>query len=364
MRIGILTFHCAINYGAVLQAYALQEYLKGLGHDVYVLDYRPSYLLKPYRIFVWRWFADKSFIENVRSLLRCLLITPIKIKRKVYFQQFTRKYLNLYPFLPERIDLDAIFLGSDQIWNPQITEGLDPIYFGDFKIPNKCKIISYAASVGSIENIIGLEDKFKMLLKHIDCISVREKSLADYIDTFVWRGDLVPVVVDPVLLVGKNVFTSMNLKRKCNKPYLLVFRLSHHSYGNMLVLANQIASQRGLDVIDLVSSSEVLRNRGMRMSETVEDFISLFMYADYVLTSSFHGTIFSVIFEKNFNTIISGDWTSERMIGILSLLGLEDRLLKDEMLSIEASSIDYVEVNRRIELLRLKSRLSLRKFLS
>lgn len=363
MRIGILTFHCAINYGAVLQTYALQEYLKGLGHDVYVLDYRPSYLLNPYKTFIWKWLADKSLVENVKSLLRCLLITPIKIKRKLYFRKFTIKYLKLYSFYPERIDFDAIVLGSDQIWNPQITEGFDPVYFGDFKLPNKCKVISYAASVGSIKNIIGLEDKFKMLLKHIDCISVREKSLADYVDTFAW-GKLVSVVIDPVLLVGKNIFTSMNLKRKHNKPYLLVFRLSHHSYGEMLVLANQIASQKGLDVIDLVSSSEVLRNKKMRMSETVEGFISLFMYADYVLTSSFHGTIFSLIFEKDFNTIISEDWTSERMISLLSLLGLEDRLLKRGMPSTKVSSINYVEVNRRIELLRLNSQLSLHKFLS
>ena len=110
MRIGILTFHCAINYGAVLQTYALQEYLKGLGHDVYVLDYRPSYLLNPYKTFIWKWLADKSLVENVKSLLRCLLITPIKIKRKLYFRKFTRKYLNLYSFYPERIDFDAIVL--------------------------------------------------------------------------------------------------------------------------------------------------------------------------------------------------------------------------------------------------------------
>ena len=95
MKIAILTFHCALNYGAIMQTYGLQEYLKKIGHEVYVIDYRPEYLLKPYRIFNWRWSLTLSVKRNIFLFIRTILVSLIRLKRKKSFSQFTKKYINL-----------------------------------------------------------------------------------------------------------------------------------------------------------------------------------------------------------------------------------------------------------------------------
>ena len=110
MRVGILTFHCARNYGAVLQAYALQTYLEKQGHQVYVIDYRPSYLVFPYRLLKFDIWRDKGFITGLKWNIRELLIAPIRGLRNYRFERFVRRRLHLRRLtLPSRVQISILF---------------------------------------------------------------------------------------------------------------------------------------------------------------------------------------------------------------------------------------------------------------
>ena len=146
MRVGILTFHCARNYGAVLQAYALQTYLEKQGHQVYVIDYRPSYLVFPYRLFKFDVWRDKGFITGLKWNIRELLIAPIRGLRNYRFERFVRRRLHLrqIDFTKPCTDIDTFIFGSDQIWNWK-TMCADPSYMLDFA-PEDKKRIAYSSS--------------------------------------------------------------------------------------------------------------------------------------------------------------------------------------------------------------------------
>ena len=132
MKIGIFTFHCAHNYGAVIQCYGLQQYLKSIGHQVYVVDYRPQYFdfYQSSHIEFSRTDGIKSFIK---AKISDLLVGRSRRKRREAFESFITKKLKLTPYIANNdySDFDAIILGSDQIWNPGITGGnYDEVFFG------------------------------------------------------------------------------------------------------------------------------------------------------------------------------------------------------------------------------------------
>ena len=139
-KASILTFHCVPNYGAVLQTYAMQEYLKKHYDRVEVVDYRPESLLAEYR------YLNFYSIYSLGATLWSLLPFWRKCRK---FRAFEKKYLNLAS--SEKVSTDLLILGSDHIWNPQITKGLDPVYFGQLACEEKPVVVSYAASVGKAE---------------------------------------------------------------------------------------------------------------------------------------------------------------------------------------------------------------------
>lgn len=350
MRIAILTFHCALNYGALMQTYGLQEYLKRAGHEVFVVDYRPKYLLRPYKIFNWRWEPALSVVQNVLFLIRAILVFPIRMKRKKGFSQFTKKYIHLCSmnFVESTSDFDAFVFGSDQIWNPRITKGFDRIYFGQFPAAKGKQLVAYAASAGNVEHVKSNEKEFLSLLSSYTAISVREKSLADFINKQMDKTQ-VAVVVDPVLLAGRSVFEAIASKEKTGRSYLLVFQLSYDVTFTTRRIAESIAKSKGLEIVELVSSTESLKNRQLVETASPEHFISFFRNASYVVTTSYHGTVFSVLFEKDFTVVDSLD--SERMANLLSALDLKERLAKNEK-DVISDKIDYKQVNERLEKMR------------
>ena len=358
MKIGILTFHCAYNYGAVLQAYALQEYLKTLGHEVHIIDYRPAYLLSSYKICAFKWNSDCSLKHNIFLLIRSLLILPTRIKRSLNFKCFLKKHLSLYPvkYLSMNSDFDAFITGSDQIWNPLITGGrYDDFYWGKLNVGSGKKVISYAASAGTINNLESNPEFLRKMLSAYSSISVREKSLADYIEEK--TGYKPYVVVDPVLLCDKNVFTSIMDKQKESVSYLLIFQLKYNDDCQKISnIATKIAKQKGISVIrKLAPMSESLKDRDLLTNVRPETFLSLIAGASYVVTSSFHGTVFSLLFEKNFSTVKLSSQVSERMENLLDSVGLNSRLV-DDVEDISYEDIDYNIVNKHINKLRSYSR--------
>lgn len=362
MKIGILTFHCVLNYGAVLQAYGLQEYLKKLGHTVYVIDYCPTYLLLPYKIFHWSWIPNLSVIRNLLLFLRAIFVIPVRLRRHKLFEHFVFTRLNIYSadLSDTNLDLDAFVLGSDQIWNPQITAGFDGIYFGQFPAAKGRKVIAYAASAGSTIYLDSVRDQFFALLSHVGAISVREKVLADYISEQSW-DKAVDVTLDPVLLAGKEIYLPLISKSENRRPYVLSVQLVYNEMQSSF--AKEIARQKGLELIELAPSSESLKNRSLLMSEGPEVFLTLLWNADYVVTSSFHGLAFAILFEKEFNAVSLDIKHSERMHGLLAALGLDDRLIVSGQHLTASDRIDYSSINQILENLRSSSRTFIEKAL-
>ena len=363
MKIGILTFHCALNYGAVLQTYGLQEYLKCLGHEVSVIDYRPAYLTDQYNVFKWYWNPDDSIVRNVMLLIRNLIVLPVRLKRKKRFADFIGKYLNIRQYRPNGglSDFDAFVFGSDQIWNPKLTQGFDKVFFGFF--PDACgkKLISYAASAGSVECIQPYENTFLSMLSAYTHVSSREQSVAEWIHRHLPETKCY-VTLDPVLLADKSVFTSIADKKKSREPYLLIFKLAADEPDTVSDIAKKIAGQKRLHILELVSV-EYVRNLSAISSATLERFISLFRDASYVITTSYHGMVFSMLFEKDFNYIGLQGRSIERIDYLLSELGLSNRKVVPGSDAI-ADTIDYEKVNLILQKKRDDSRNFIRQALT
>ena len=344
MKIGILTFHCAANFGAVLQTYGLQSYLRSLGHDVHVIDYRPEYLLKPYRVFKLQ-LQDGNSVAKLKLAIRALMVAPVRWRRNVLFDRFRKRYLNMTSLDLDSpgSDFDAFVFGSDQIWNPRITWGFDRVYFGDFPAAMGKKKIAYAASAGSTANISN-KAEFLSLLANLQKISVREAELAGYIMKDMKMD--VPVLCDPVLLGGRSLYAGLAELPKVKKPYLVLFQLSRKK--PVVKYAENLAKKSGMEFIELAPSFESLKNCRMKQTFSPEQFIGYIANAEYVLTSSFHGTVFSVLFRKNFNVISVDRDNDKRAVSLLEKLGLGDRIASIED-NPGISEVDYTGVDDRME---------------
>ena len=204
MRVGILTFHCARNYGAVLQAYALQTYLEKQGHQVYVIDYRPSYLVFPYRLFKFDVWRDKGFITGLKWNIREILVASIRGLRNFRFEWFVRRRLHLrqIDFTKPCTDIDVFVFGSDQIWNPDICQGYDKYYLADAEVFRGKKCIAYSASAGSVVNVELDKGQLLNRLSLFDRISVRKISQLNRLKT---KGiDKTVLALDTELLAGND----------------------------------------------------------------------------------------------------------------------------------------------------------------
>lgn len=317
-KVLIITFQCCPNYGAMLQAYALQEYLKTLSLDVEILDYRPKSLTKQY-VYI-NTYSLASIIMSIWSLASYY-------RKRRAFKRF-EQYLNLTGktyYSKNNIDMqyiDYCFLGSDQIWNPEITSGFDPVYFGNVNLSDSSKIIAYAASIGKKSFTSEEVGKFKTLITKIHRIAMREDEAQDLV--LRTTGKKTSLVVDPTILAGVECFRKFINKVKFSK-YVLVYRLS--SDLKIIDVANEVANRKGLKVIEISGLRKGIRNPKHKViyDAGVEDYLSLLFYADYVVTDSFHGTVFSVLFHKQFITI-PHKTRGGRMKSLLSKVNLLDRI--------------------------------------
>lgn len=350
MKIGILTFHCAANYGAVMQAYGLQEYLRLLGHTAHIIDYRPDYLFKPYRSFSYTYHKEASWSWRIKCLVRSIMVFPIRYRRNSRFKRFINKYLSPYQLDLNSKDefFDAFVFGSDQIWNPTITRGMDSIYLGDFEAAEGKIKIAYAASAGTVR-YLGTSDlsTLQHQLSKFNAISVREHSL----QTMLSNNNIndVKLVLDPVLLAGHRVFENITLPVSIHKPYLLLFQLFMSE--EVECYARELAKKKGLDFIKILSMGESIKDKNLKHALSPGEFLGYIKNAAYVVTTSFHGTAFSVLFEKEFTTIKVSDDIDERAKHLLSLVGLENRMSSLCEMK-QYAAIDYSQVNKKLDVYR------------
>ena len=326
MKIGILTFHRAHNYGAVLQCYALQMFLSGQGHQVRVIDYDNKDLWKGYNWYkpeeVRYAFSDGRRI--LKRIVKLLLKWRRRIPRYYRFSRFQSHRLELCPVSEiTRNPFDLVLIGSDQVWNTRITNGFDPYYWGQFEKPVQTRTATFAAS------LIGLWDESDWLrvreyLHALDAISVREPSVA----RFLMEKDptLNPVVLpDPVFLLSRNEWATMAQKPGISDPYIFFYQA--RGMESVEEIARQIAQDRGMKLIVLSAAIDG-PNSSVSRNASPAAFVGWIMHADMVLTSSFHAMVFSIIFQKDFYCIdmnMSGDG---RLKDVLCRFQLADRLIR------------------------------------
>ena len=338
MKIALLTIHAADNYGATLQAYATQRKLEELGHDVEIIDLH---------------------IDNPYSKAKGMLLYPKHLKfekfRKKYYHHLTRKYASLEDLQNNPPQADCYMVGSDQTWNPVIARGQAKAFFLDFGNEDVLKA-SYAASFGMQKwedsEWIKSDDASK-LLKRITKLSVREKDGMDILKRDLGIEHAVQVV-DPVLLFD-------------NYPELV----GHVDETNELILYKlsnsdafyEKAKNIALDLsVTPRSIGSIRRIKGVKCGypEGVEEWIRRIAGAKYVMTDSFHGMIFSILYQRQFILYARTPKLISRMVSILSLLGIQDRIVSGDASAEEIKQklvepVDYQTVQKRLVELRSSS---------
>lgn len=341
----IVTFHCVPNYGAVLQTYGLQEYLKTIIKEVRVLDYRPEALIEEYKNI--NWYSIGSVVISLCTLM------PFLAKKRAFFE--FEKRLQLSSVTGNNADnftdvhSDYLFCGSDQIWNANITHGFDPVYFGASQMQGNPKVISYAASLG--KNSFSNEElnQMRVLLEHVDVISVREKDAQDLLaEEFDLKST---VVADPTILAGADVFKPLISDVKYQN-YIFVYNLTNNPLT--IQIARQVAEKKGLQIVQVNGNRKPLHNHGHIMVNDAgpEEFLSLLFHSDFVVTDSFHGTVFSNLFHVPYITV-PHKTRGGRMVNLLTELGMLDRL--SETSDVGDSSINWNVVDYNIQRIREKS---------
>lgn len=342
-KIGILTLQWANNYGALLQCYALQTYISSLGYDCKVINYispevKNEIRLLHFNLSVFKdiFFLKKHFLRNLRSV------------------QFRKNFIS---FADTDDDCDILVVGSDQIWNLKITYN-DKAYFGIGISKKKIPVISYAASMGQ-DLSAEYHDVFFANLQNVSQISVREESTKRYIQNTVEVD--VEVVLDPVFLLPFKTWLKIIPENKIRKQsYIFVYAVDD-AEGEFVKVVNQISEILNMDVICPGRSVHHGKNynRIIKTFGTLgpDYFLYYMLHSDFVVTSSFHGTAFSLVLKKQFISVCP-HLNAPRLIDLLSRLNCSDRLIS----SVEAVSagllsqkIDYSMLSKKINIEREKS---------
>ena len=326
MKICTITCHDVYNVGASLQAYALQAYLKSLGHDVKIIDYKPDYLSRHYRLdIVGNPKYDKPLLKQAYLLAKLpgrLHLLP----RKRAFDSFTAKHLTLTKRYASNDELKAdppeaevYFAGSDQIWNPLFPNGKDPAFYLDFV--RQGVRASYAASFAVDEFPQDLREVTAQYLQKLDHVAVRESSGLGILDTL-GITDAV-TVLDPVFLLDREQWEAMaEAPAECKKPYLLVYDFDNSAAVRRL--AERLAAEQGWAIYSIFDLPYAERCFSLCGPET---FLGLVQGAAFVLSNSFHATAFSVIFRREFAVVERTENINTRMRDLTDLLGLSDHMV-------------------------------------
>ncbi len=334
MKIGLLTFHRAINYGAVLQCYGLYKTLESMGHSVDVIDYRPVYI-EDYRKYIplFRISHLKSIRERVKLLLASFIWMPSVRDANKRFNHFIERHFSYSSRIvrdssqmPQ--DYDLIIVGSDQVWSPSISYGFDPVFWGQFS-HQKTTLSSYAASLEGLSNISESDwVTIKDYLLSFKKISVREKSFQDALKTKL--GLYSECNIDPSLLLSDTQYDKIIEPNPVKGDYVLAFSIVQTP--GFEEFSNKIAQQLNCKIVSIVAQrTPRILNKGNcdeLVSPSVGEFLALFKNAKCVVTTSFHGTVFSIIYHRPFYT--AKHKKNERVSSLLSQLDLSERMIDFE----------------------------------
>lgn len=347
MKIGIITFQETNNYGVILQNYALQQALIQKGHHVRTIDYKSSYIGKPYRL---AHLKNKGFFSYAFGVLGYLIYMPRGKKCK----KFRKKILYTKPVKEDELgklneEFDLFITGSDQVWNPRLT-GMDTAYMLDF-VADKAKCNSYAASIGLSGASPSQKELFYTFLHDFHYISVREKSAAALLENILGRK--IAVASDPCLLLTREEWASVAESPGIAQGYVLVYQLGVSP--DAVNLAKRIAREKSLRLVFVPFPVGAFAVGRWDIGVGNAGLVGYIRDAEYVVTDSFHGTLLSIIFNKKFFTKVSGTHAGvgSRIYDLLESYGLEERIIQNDM--DYGLEISYESINKKIKMDRKMS---------
>lgn len=334
MKVGILTFHSALNYGAVLQCHGLYSTIKALGHDVYVIDYRPPYLYFPrpevgkkqwlfHPIDAWKLYKSTSNWRTSYDKFLAFQKRYWKRTQPIFTADQLRTVTDLF---------DIIIVGSDQVWASK-HNGDDPVWYGIKD--SKAKWITYAASAGdpqfTDEELVKLQDR----LQSFTAISVREQKLGNLICDIL--GKSIPSVLDPTLLAAPEIWKPF-CQPVIDGDYVVVYQARPDD--NTFRIAEEIKKQLGVERIVVLDTNGNVKKLGYTpYCASPSEFVSIIANSKYLVTTSFHGTAFAIITGVPFFTLKLNDGADERSENLLSVLHMKSRFI-DKNIHINISDYD------------------------
>ena len=336
MKVGILTQHFFRNYGGILQNWALQQVLIQMGHEPLTFEHdtcysRSRWLLRTVKQIVQKWSFASLPVYPYRGRVghKPFIDFIIKNIRSVMVHNFTSELEHYYR-------CEAFIVGSDQVWRPAFNWGRLNNMFLDF-VSDSVRKIAYAASFGVSEWEYTVEEtnRCRTLAKRFDAISVREDTAVtlcrEYLDLKAeW-------VLDPTLLL--DIEDYLTLCRNVEESKNMVFVYALHIDNNMLRFASALAEEKSLTVKIL------LAGEALRPEDSIEQWVAMFRDAEYVVTDSFHGMAFSIVFNKPFFIFKNESGGVARYYSLLQMMGLEHRIVEGQVKT-QPHDIDWKRVNK------------------
>lgn len=351
-KLGIITFNRALNYGAVLQAYAMKRVCEKLGYETTIIDYNAGNDIGPRPFYAFAHAINKK--RAFPKFMKALLSYPFDRRRWRAFRCFRDDYLNESQQCVNKdqireLGFDVYVTGSDQIWNYNITGGrFDPVYFGD--ISEEAITVVYGASAHDIPFPLGKELDFEKNLRSTGAIiGIREHKLAEYAE--ILTGKNYPVVLDPTLLAGRTILEDIESSRKQRNPYILLYQIDSNPVSDITI--RSLEKRFKCKVLSM-TVPKILSMHGKRGYQGPEEFLALLDHAEFLVTNSFHGVALSLLWHKQFY-VYDNNGVMTRIDDLLQSLELKDRkvtLVSDIDLE---NTIDYKIVDEKLEILRTRS---------
>lgn len=370
MKIGIITQPLHSNYGGLLQNYALQQVLKRMGHEVVTLD-QSNVKSKRWRTYAAcvKTFLLRSIGKGKSRTYPFYISDSIRKQIRVHTDRFINKYIFRSPVLNEKEDfktfteiagIDTLIVGSDQVWRPRYNKDVLRSFL-DFTEGMSVNRIAYAASFGvdSWEFTQEHTMQAKELIKTFDAVSVREDSGIGLCKEYL--GCDAVHVLDPTMLLDKEDYIKLveEEHEPVSKGDLFTYILDASPEKQSVI--EEVATMLKLTPFTSMPQNKINRET-VKQIETcifppVTQWLRSFMDAKFVICDSFHGAVFSIIFNKSFLVIGNKDRGMSRFDSLLKMFGLEDRMkgVDSSVFSIVNVSINWEDVNRRRELMKEKS---------
>ena len=358
MKVSIITLHRVFNYGSVLQTYATERLFKNLGCETEVIDYIPPKWQN--KALYWDISQKRGLLKD--GIYRILRAGSVILKKKT-FGGFLNKNINLTkPYKSFEVlcndcpEADIYCTGSDQVWNSHYS-GIDKAFYLRF-VRDDAKRIAIAASIGKTELSEEEAKTVKEYLSDYSLVTVRESSAVSLLERIGIKSE---VILDPTLQIEREHWISLASKRLIKDRYLILMLL-YNEDNNATEYARKISDEKGLKLVKL--SWELKKPPLVDVLMThrrPEDFLSLFYYADYVVTNSFHGLAFSINLNKQFTVVKRNEFNS-RIDSLLEITGLTERMINHNLdMNIVDKPIDYNKVNDILNNERIRTQIMMRE---